>query len=88
MPTPGGVPVAITSPGCKVIIWLREETMKAQEKIIDDVFPVCIRMPLTSSVRARDWGSGTSDGVTSHGPIGPNVSLLLPLVHWPERLIW
>ena len=46
------------------------------------VFPVCMRLPLTSSHMSRFCGSRISSLVTSHGPIGPALSKPLPLSHW------
>ena len=43
------------------------------------VVPSCMRLPSTSSHSGRFCGSGISSLVTSHGPIGPNVSQPLPL---------
>ena len=45
MPTPGGVPVAITSPGSKVMKRLRKEIISATEKTIVRVLPVWRRVP-------------------------------------------
>src|SRR5579883_2620428 len=44
-------------------------TRKATEKIIVPVLASCIRSPLTSTVRRRSWGSGTSSRVTRAGPV-------------------
>ena len=52
------------------------------------VEPFCMVLPLTVSHIFRFCGSATSSLVTSHGPVGPNVSQLLPLVHWPWRSVW
>jgi len=52
------------------------------------VLPSWRRSPLTVVQRARACGSGTSSTVTSHGPTGPKVSALLPLVVVPPRSIW
>ena len=45
------------------------------------VLPVCMRLPLTSSHMSSVCGSVISSVVTSHGPIGPEVSKPLPLSH-------
>ena len=87
-PTPEGVPVAITSPGSKVMNSLRWLIRKATGKIMSAVLPVCRRLPLTSSHRSRRCGSATSSRVTSHGPIGAKLSELLPLTNWPPRSFW
>src|SRR5437763_19849 len=44
--------------------------------------------PLTVVHTSRAWGSRTSSGVTSHGPIGAKVSALLPFVVVPPCSIW
>lgn len=80
-PTPGGVPVVTTSPGCRVRNRLTQLTIRAIKNIMVRVFPSCILLPLTSSHKERLCGSGTSFLVTSQGPIGPNVSHPFPLSH-------
>ena len=82
-PTPGGVPVVMMSPGSSVMYRLTWATRVATEKIMVRVFPVCMRVPFTSSHMSRTCGSGISSVVTSHGPIGPAVSKPLPLSHCP-----
>ncbi len=82
-PTPGGVPVVMTSPARSSMNWLRWLTMVATPKIIVLVEPVCIRLPSTSSHMDRFCTSGISSGVTSHGPSGPKVGQPLPLAHCP-----
>jgi hypothetical protein len=86
--TPGGVPVMMTSPGSSTMNCEQYHTMWAAPKIIVLVEPFCRLSPLTVSHMSSFCGFGISSLVTSHGPIGPNVSALLPLVHWPERSIW
>ena len=81
MPTPGGVPVVMTSPGTSVMYFDRSATRSATPKIMVRVLPVCLRTPLTSSHMSRFCGSLSSSVVTSHGPIGPKVSQPLPLLH-------
>ena len=88
MPTPGGVPVVITSPGCRVKNVLRWLMISATEKIIVAVLPDWQRVPFTSRNMSSACGSGTSSGVTSQGPTGPNPSQDLPLTHCPPRSIW
>ena len=46
------------------------------------VLPDCIESPLTFNHMAKLCGSLISSLVTSHGPIGANVSKLLPFDHW------
>jgi hypothetical protein len=82
IPTPGGVPVAMMSPGTSVMYSLTYEMILRTGKIIVRVLPSCMRSPFTSSHMARFCGSGISSVVTSHGPSGPNVSQLLPFFHW------
>ncbi|MNC86811.1 hypothetical protein D3C83_24920 [compost metagenome] len=80
-PTPGGVPVAMMSPGMSVMYWLTCETIFATVKIMVRVLPVCMRLPFRSSAMSRPCGSRISSLVTSQGPIGPAVSKPLPLSH-------
>ena len=88
-PTPGGVPVTITSPGSMTKNCEQYQTMCATPKIIVLVLPRWRCSPLTSSHMSRFCGSLISSLVTNHGPIGPKVSQPLPLFHWPpERSIW
>src|SRR5690606_1807024 len=68
MPTPGGVPVLIRSPGSSTMNWLRWCTMTYGSKIMVLVVPVCRRTPLTFSHMPRSVTSGISSGVTSQGP--------------------
>ena len=70
-PTPGGVPVVMTSPGSSVMYWLTCDTICAQLKIMVRVLPDCMRLPFTSSHISSFCGSLISSVVTSHGPIGP-----------------
>src|SRR5690606_23824133 len=86
--TPGGVPVMITSPGSRVMNWLRCQMMWVTEKSMLEVRLRCRTAPLTRHSMWRSPGSGTSSGVTSHGPKGENVSADLPLVHCPDRSSW
>ena len=88
MATPGGVPVEMTSPGISVMNCDRYDTTCGTLKISVLVLPVWRRSPLTSSHMERLCGSATASRVTSQGPSGPKVSWLLPLVHWPWRLVW
>src|SRR6202000_70145 len=88
MPTPGGVPVAITSPGISVMISDRYDTIFLTPKIMVAVDPVWQRWPFTSHHIGNFCTSAISSLVTSHGPSGPKVSCDLPLVHCPRRSIW
>src|SRR6185437_8002130 len=88
MPTPGGVPVAITSPGISVIISERYDTIFLTPKIMVAVDPVWQRSPLTSAHIDSFCTSAISSLVTTHWPSGPKVSCDLPLVHCPRRSIW
>ncbi len=80
-PTPGGVPVAMMSPGRSVMYWLTCEMIFATLNTMVRVLPVCMRLPLTSSAMPSVCGSRISSVVTSQGPIGPAVSKPLPLSH-------
>src|SRR6266487_195951 len=84
MPTPGGVPVAMTSPGSRVndaehqlIRWLTGKYMSAVEAD-------WVGEPLMMHWILRPFGSGISSAVTSTGPIGQNVSSDLARTHWPS----
>jgi hypothetical protein len=88
MPTPGGVPVVIRSPGSSVMNSLMYETSLLIGKIMVLDEPSCLRTPLTSSHMARSCGSPTSSEVTIQGPTGPKVSQPLPLSQVPPRSIW
>src|SRR5258708_4782209 len=66
-PTPGGVPVAMMSPGSNVMYWLTCEMIFATSNTMVRVFPLCIFLPFTSSSMSSDCGSRISSAVTSHG---------------------
>ena len=87
-PTPGGVPVVITSPGWSSTYWDTSAMMRAIVKIMSLVLESWMRWPLRSSQSRRFCTSPTSSGVTSQGPSGPKVGNILPLVHWPLRSSW
>src|SRR3954453_5740269 len=87
-PTPGGVPVVITSPGSITKNCEQYQTMCGISKIIVLVLPRWRFSPFTSSHMSRVLTFFTSSLVTSQGPSGPKVSQPLPLVHWPPRSIW
>src|SRR5690606_10707102 len=81
IPTPGGVPVRMTSPGSSVKCCDRYEIRVGILKIRLLVLLSCMISPLMDDVIRRLCGSGISSRVTSHGPSGQNVSRLLPRVH-------
>src|SRR5262252_9601970 len=87
-PTPGGVPVVMTSPGSSTKNCEQYQTRCLQSKIMVLVLPRWRLSPLTSSHMSRRCGSLISSLVTSHGPMGPKLSELLPLIHCPLRSIW
>jgi len=70
-PTPGGVPVAITSPGNSVIKEEMYSTIRYTDAIISRVLPSWRTSPFT---RQRTGASAGSKSVTIHGPSGANVS--------------
>src|ERR1700758_591844 len=86
-PTPGGVPVMITSPGSMTKNCEQYQTRCSTPKIMVRVEPFCRLSPLTVSHMSSFCGSLISSLVTSHGPSGPKVSEPLPLVHCPARSI-
>ena len=47
---------------------------------------VCRASPFTRSSIRRSCGSGTSSGVTIHGPSGQNVSIALQNENTPDRI--
>ena len=73
IPTPTGVPVAITSPGSNVIPAVRVSMMVGTSKISSAVLVSWRSSPLTLVCSCRLVMS-TSSAVTAHGPIGQNVS--------------
>src|SRR3954469_2835003 len=87
-PTPGGVPVVITSPGSITKNCEQYQTMCGISKIIVLVLPRWRFSPFTSSHMSSVLTFLISSLVTSQGPSGPKVSQPLPLVHWPPRSIW
>ena len=81
MPTPAGVPVAITSPGCKVMPAEMVSMIVGTSKMRSRVLALCRNSPLIQhliEVSARS----ISSRVTAHGPIGQKVSCDLPISHW------
>ena len=85
MPTPPGVPVAITSPGSSVNAVERCSTSAKQSKISCFVLESWRSSPFTQVRRRSPCGSPTSSAVVSHGPIGPCVSNDLPIVQVGTR---
>src|SRR5258708_4782213 len=54
-PTPGGVPVAMMSPGSNVMYWLTCEMIFATSNTMVRVFPLCIFLPwLVTADEIRD----------------------------------
>ena len=84
-PTPSGVPVAIIIPGRSVMPTETHEMMESTGWIISEVVPSCLTVPLTVRRRLNAWGSSTSSGVTTQGPLGHDASRLLPLKYWPPQ---
>src|SRR5580692_10108073 len=80
MPTPAGVPVAMTSPGRSVTPAEMVAMIVGTSKMRSRVLAFCRSSPLTQQ---RIWVSArsTSSFVTAHGPIGQNVSWDLPISH-------
>ena len=92
MPTPGGVPVETISPVFNVITAERYSSSSGMPKTSWAVFESCMILPLSSSQIRSLPGSSISSAVTRHGPIGPNVSNVLPIVHcevasWKSRAL-
>src|SRR6266566_2092209 len=83
-PTPGGVPVAITSPGSSVMVWERNSINSGTPKINWSVLESCIVLPLSISLIESLCGSGISSVVTIVCPIGAKVSQDFPRCHWPS----
>jgi len=68
IPTPDGVPVKITSPGSRVVPWLKNAIVFAMPKIWSDVFPSCSVLPLTLVDIFKFWGSLIKLLLTIPGP--------------------
>src|SRR5215211_5903100 len=73
-PTPSGVPVAMTSPGCRVDTEEASATMLGMSTIRSRVLACWRSSSLTHSFMSRSLGSPTSSAVTRAGPMGVNVS--------------
>src|SRR5207244_12099377 len=80
-PTPDGVPVAMISPGSRVMRELRKAIVEATEKTILAVVSCCTTCSFTLVVSMSVWGLGMLDARTIPGPIGAKVSTALPAVH-------
>src|SRR6516225_768816 len=80
-PTPSGVPVAMMSPGSKVMLAEVNSISSGTPKIILLVWESCIVMPFTRARMARAEGSGISSRVVRWGPVGQTVSHDLPRTH-------
>ena len=85
MPTPTGVPVAITSPGSSVMTALIASIRVGMSKIRSATAAFWRCSPLTQVVSTSFVGSGTSSAVRIAGPIGQKVSSPLPRIHWLWR---
>ncbi|MCZ6728283.1 MAG: hypothetical protein O7C61_01110, partial [SAR324 cluster bacterium] len=81
--TPSGVPVVTTSPGSRVMYWLRYHRQWGTEKIMSLVLLFCRNAPLTLVLTSKLAKSGRSSGVIRKGPSGPKLSALLPFTHCP-----
>ena len=79
MPTPGGVPVKIRSPGSSVTHCDRYQSRCGTPKMNSFVFEFCIVVPLRRSWTWSLCGSVISSAVTSTGPVGAKVSNVLPI---------
>jgi hypothetical protein len=77
-PTPDGVPVAMTSPGNKVMIDEIKDTRRLTSKIRFRVLDDCFRSPFKYASTVMSDGSRP---VSITGPMGQNVSNPLPRVH-------
>jgi hypothetical protein len=85
MPTPAGVPVAITSPGYRVMPREQVSISVGMSKISCEVRACWRTSPLTRQTSSRSVPS-TSSALTSHGPIGQKVSKDLPRSHCEWRI--
>src|SRR5258705_293931 len=78
----------ITSPGSNVMNGLTYLTSADTTKIMFAVVPCCRIAPFTVSHMPSACGSAISSRVARKGPIGANVSALLPFPHCPPRSSW
>src|SRR5256885_1719693 len=83
IPTPSGVPVKMTSPGCRVRPADSSAMIRATGKTMCFVLESCFTAPFTRVASRSTCGSGISSFVTIHGPSGRWVSKFVPLNHWP-----
>ena len=91
MPTPDGVPVAMTSPGYSVMPREQVSISVSMPKIMSGVRASWRSSPLTQP-RTRVSRASSSSAVTIHGPIGQKVSKFLPRSHclwrnWTSRAV-
>ena len=70
IPTPAGVPVRMTSPGCKVTRAESSSICSAIEKIMCLVLESCINSPSTHSFRSSACGSAMNRAGVIQGPMG------------------
>ena len=70
IPTPGGVPVAMRSPGSSVIVRLMKATRLATPKTMWAVDESCKTSPFTQQRMSRACGSGISSGRHEPGSAG------------------
>ena len=80
-PTPAGVPVAIRSPGSRVMTPLMYDNKSGIEKIISLVRPRCRSTPLTRPITSSVLQSRP---FTTRGPTGQKVSKPLARAHCPS----
>src|SRR5262249_41056014 len=76
-PTPAGVPVRITSPGCSEMREDRCESCSLMLKIIWPELESCLMTSLTHSFMARSCGFPISAAGTIQGPMGHEPSKFL-----------
>ena len=91
-PTPAGVPVMNTSPGSSVTAVETYSISSGMRNTISRVFELCSVSPPISSEISSACGSGISSLVTIQGPMGANVSNVLPISHcvvavWKSRAL-
>src|SRR6185436_661196 len=84
-PTPPGVPVTITSPGCSVVKIEMYSISDGMSVIIMSIVVRCFSTPFTLVVIVCLVTSPTSSGVTRYGPKAPVATKFLPGVNW---LVW
>ena len=91
-PTPDGVPVEMMSPGSSVIASEMNAMTSATEKTMSPHDESWRSSPETVVRIQNVAGSKPSSGMTAYGPIGANVSRLLPRIHcgspdWRSRAL-